>query len=177
MRYDVKIADAPLQAVFDLRGHDRAALRRCLTSAGLRPPASANAILREADGTEVLSVGPRRFLVMAPRGRESDIDASLTAVAAKEESVTAANISDAFAGILLTGAGAAEVLAQATPLDIEPRVFPADAATFTDLFAVAALVRRHPGGFALWTDASLKQHIVDGLSAAAGQTSQRKKGA
>ena len=167
-RYAIDITTIAPRAVIELRGDPAAALR-CLAAAGLRAPTRANSIAAHPDGAEVLWLGPRRWLVMAPLLHETALAARLDEAASAEAMLATVCVSDMWTGIALRGSGAPDVLAQGTPLDFEAERFPADAASFTDLFAVTALLRRAADGFEIWCDRSLARHITDSLRIAAGQ--------
>ncbi|MBM3523370.1 MAG: hypothetical protein FJX57_10475 [Alphaproteobacteria bacterium] len=160
MRYQVEITALEPRAIIELRG-DPAAAARCLTAAGLRLPTRPNHA-----GGEVLWLGPRRWLVMAPIERESTIVASLLTAAAHEPMLVAAHVSDMWSGLALRGPGAVEILAQATPLDLDH--LGDGAATMTDVFSVPALIRRGADGFELWCDRSLAHHVRESVKVAVG---------
>jgi heterotetrameric sarcosine oxidase gamma subunit len=160
MRYAVDIAVLDPRAVIELRG-DPDAASRALAAAGLPVPTRRN----RAEG-DVLWLGPRRWLVMAPIARETTLVASLLAAATHEPMLIAADVGDMWSGLALRGVGARDVLAQATPLDLDRL---ADgAATMTDIFAVPALLWRRGDSFELWCDRSLAQHIRESANVAAG---------
>lgn len=160
MRYQVDITVPEPRAVIELRG-DPAAAARCLATAGLPVPTRRN----HAEG-EVLWIGPRRWLVMAPAAREASLVTSLLAAAGHEPMLVAANVSDMWSGLALRGPGAVDVLAQATALDLG-RLADGDATT-TDVFAVPALLWRRAETFELWCDRSLARHVRESANVAAG---------
>lgn len=160
MRYQVEITVLEPRTVIELRG-DPDAAARCLAAAGLSVPTRRN----HAEG-EVLWLGPRRWLVMAPIEREAALAASLLAAAGREPMLVGANVSDMWSGLALRGPGAIDVLAQATPLDFDRHVD--GDATMADVFAVPALLQRRSDGFELWCDRSLAQHLRESTSVAAG---------
>ncbi len=168
MRYEFDISAIAPRAIVKLRG-DPDAATRCLACAGLRAPLRANSIASHAGGDDVLWLGPRRWLVMAPNAREDELAGKLENAALREPMLAALRVSDMWAGFDLRGRGAPDVLAQATPLDLDATRFAHDAATFTDMFAVTALLRRAGNGFEIWCDRSLAQHITENLRVAAGQ--------
>ena len=168
MRYPVEIIAIASRAIVELRG-DPAAATRCLAAAGLHALPRANSVASNADGADVLWLGPRRWLVMAPLAYETALAVRLGEAASAEAMLAAVCVSDMWTGIALRGPGAPDVLAQGTPLEFEAERFPGDAASFTDLFAVIALLRRAADGFEIWCDRSLAQHITDSLRIAAGQ--------
>lgn len=165
MRHDATVAALPPRAMFDLRGAPDA-VARCLAAAGLAAPAKPNSV--RADGErEVFWVGPRRWLVAAPIGDEAALERAL--IGASGESTLAANVSDLFATFRVAGPGAADVLAQGAPLDLHPRAFAADRATFTELFATTALLRRRGDGFEIAVERSYAGYIESWLKAASTQ--------
>lgn len=159
MRYQVEITALEPRAIIELRGDPAAA--RCLAAGGVPAPTRRN----HADG-EVLWLGPRRWLVMAPIEREAVLITSLVAAAAHEPMLVAAVVSDMWCGLALRGPGAADVLAQATPLDLDRLV--EGNATMTDMFAVPVLLWRRAGSFELWCERSLAQHVRECANVAAG---------
>ncbi len=167
MRYDVDIATIAPRAMIELRG-DPDAAARCLAAAELHAPKRANSVAGHENGVDVLWLGPRRWLVMAPLEREDLLARQLENAAAAEPMLAALRVGDMWGGIALRGRGARDVLAQGTPLDLDATQFVASAATFTDMFAVTALLRRAGDGFEIWIDRSLAQHLAESLHIAAG---------
>ena len=166
MRYDATIAALPAQAVAELRG-DADAVRAWLGAAVLPAPPRPNSAAT-AGGRAVLRLGPKRWLVLAPTADERWIEERVAAAAA-DPLLAAAVVSDMFAGIAVRGAGARDVVAQGTPLDLD--ALAPDAATMTDLFGVAALLRPLPApgiGVAIWVDRSLARFVAESLEAANG---------
>lgn len=170
MRYAVTLAPITGRAIFELRG-DPAAAQRCLGAIGLIGPTRPNSLTGHPGDAEVLWVGPRRWLVFAPMEREAALGATIERAAANEPLLLAAPLSDMFWGMNVTGAECRDILAQGTPLDLSVSTFPADMATFTEFFAVPALLRRARGttdGFELWADRSFARYLEDWLAAANG---------
>ncbi len=167
MRYEVDIPAIAPRAVIELRGDPDAAIR-CLAAADLRAPSRPNSVVGHEDGVDVLWLGPRRWLAMAPLAHEETLARRLEDAATTEPMLAAVRVSDMWAGLALRGSGTREVLAQGTPLDLDAAQFATDAATFTDLFAGTALLRRAGDGFEIWIDRSLAQHLAESLRIAAG---------
>ncbi len=162
-RYSVTFAPID-EAAVEIRG-DAAAAGRVLAQAKLEAPSKPNTA-RATGTSSVLWLGPRRWLVLAPREVEGSLATALEAASASEPLALAANVSDMLTGFAVRGAGAADVVAQGTPLDLE--ALPPDAATMTDLFAVPALVRPAAGGFDVWIDRSLAGYVEECLAIANG---------
>lgn len=168
MRYDVAIAMLSPRAVVELRG-DAAVAAQALASIGCTAPDTANRCARSGD-REVMWIGPRRWLVFAPASAEEALVALVARITA-EPLLAAALVSDMFAGISVGRTGWRDVVAQGTPLDLD--ALAGDAATMTEMFGVAALLRRagaHTDGVELWLDRSLARYLVDCLAAAVGKT-------
>lgn len=166
MRYDAEISTLPAHAVAELRG-DPAAARAWLGAAGLPAPARPNSAAA-AGGREVLWLGPQRWLVFAPDGEAAWLRARVDAAAAAPL-IAAAIVSDMLAGIAVRGPGWPDVVAQGASFDLD--ALASDGATMTDLFGVAALLRRLPPpsvGAALWVDRSLARFVAESLEAANG---------
>ena len=163
MRYDAAIATLPLQAIAELRG-DVAAATAWLATIGCAVPASANRCTHGAVDRAVLWVGPRRWLVFAPISGEADLEA---AVDRAPPELAAAIVSDMLAGFAIAGPAARDVLSQGTPLDLD--ALPADGATMTEMFGVAALLRAgEPLSAEIWVERSLGRYLKECLNAAAG---------
>jgi heterotetrameric sarcosine oxidase gamma subunit len=169
-RYAAAISLLPPRAIVELRG-DQPAAERCLSMAGLPSPAAGNRLTDAGAGCAVLWLGPHRWFVMAPALHENRLETGLLATVAQEPTLLGALVSDAHVGFALRGREAGEILAQGTPLDISDRSFFEGAATFTEFFAVTALLLRPPDGFEVWVDRSLGEYIHDWLRVAVGEQS------
>lgn len=145
MIYDLTLRGPETRALFDLRGDPAATF--------LPPPALPNR-RTTAGAVSLIAVGPARWLVMAPLVQEATLEAQLR---------TATLVSDTLAFFILTGADAARALAIACPIDLHPRAFPADAASFTDAFGTRALVLREGSAWVLAVEPSYADYIADHL--------------
>lgn len=146
MAYDVTISGEPLRALFELTG--------ALPEADVLPAAPGANRLTRAGGRILIRTGPARWLLMAPLAAEAALAEALPA---------AVLLSDTLSFFSINGAQADEVLAVATPLDLHPDVFAADAATFTEAFGIRALLRRLPDGFELAVDRSYADWFAEML--------------
>jgi heterotetrameric sarcosine oxidase gamma subunit len=167
MRYDVAIDTLAPRSSAIARG-DPSVAAQVFASAGLAAPDAPNRCTRSGD-REVMWIGPRRWLVFAPASAEQSL-AALVERAADEPLLAAALVSDMHAGVAIGRRGWRDVVAQGTPLDLD--TLADDAATMTEMFGVAALLRRgaaRAGGVELWLDRSLTRYLIDCLDAAAGK--------
>lgn len=151
-RYPATVA-AMTAAITEIRGPAGAGV---IVAAGLGTPVKPNTA-REAQGATVIWLGPKRWLVLNP---PRPIDA------AREPNALAVDVSDMFAGRALRGAGAGDLLAQGTPLDLD--ALAPDAATMSDLFMVPAIIRKAPDGYDIWIDRALAQYLDECLRIANG---------
>jgi heterotetrameric sarcosine oxidase gamma subunit len=167
MRYDVAIDTLAPRAIVELRG-DPSVAAQVFAAAGCTAPDTPNRCARSGD-REVMWIGPRRWLVFAPAAAEQSL-AALSETAASEPLLAAALVSDMYDGIAVDRPGWRDVIAQGTPLDLD--ALADDAATMTEMFGVAALLRRGAAsadGVELWVDRSLTRYLIDCLDAAVGK--------
>ncbi len=159
---DVTLRERPRQARCLLRGTDRDALDAAL-AARLRChlPAAPNRV-GSGPHLDCLWLRPDAWLLVDDVRAPADLLAEVQAAIAGQFA-TAADVTDAWIGLALTGARAAEVLAAGCPLDLDPRAFPAGRSARTLLAQVPALLRPLPdaAGFEIHADASLARYLWD----------------
>lgn len=150
-----------MRMVIDLRG-DRAAL----ASDTLPPWPERPNSRTDARALSLIWAGPDRWLLLGPLAEEAALAAALGPPADPEHaSITI--LSDSFAFFTLSGADARVAMAIACPLDLHPSAFAPDAATFSEMFGIRALVMRAPAGWtfavagsdAAYLDACLRQIV------------------
>ena len=156
MLYDAVVDRISPRCIIDVRG-DAGAVSNLFATVPLTLPVAPNS-WSMSGRTSLAWIAPRRWMVIAPMEAEAEL---LPAFAGPAAGVSAVSISDAFAVFSVSGAGAVEVLAQATPLDMHPAAFPGNGASFTDLFGQVALVIRRGGLFECLVDASYEDYIAD----------------
>jgi len=142
----------PMQAIAPFPGRDKA-VARALKPLGLDFP---------APGTVETGAGGAR-LVWA--GRELAFLIGATAPAMPEVALVS-DQSDGWAGLRLTGAAAAEVLARLCPLDLNPAVFPPGRVARAPLQHMAAVILREDEGFAILVFRSMAETAWHEISAA-----------
>ena len=145
MTADLTVTGPAMRAVFDIR------LR--VDSPALPPwPVRPNS-RTTAGNRNLLWLGPDRWLLLAPLAEEEALHAALPA-----DGVTL--WSDSLAFFTLTGPGADAAMAIACPLDLHPRAFAADGASWTDAFGTRALVLRDGAGWLLAVEPSYADYIT-----------------
>jgi sarcosine oxidase subunit gamma len=145
MAADLTVTGPAMRAVFDIR------LR--VASPALPPwPGRPNS-RTTAGERALLWLGPDRWLLLAPLHEETALHAALA-----QDGITL--WSDSLAFFTLTGPGADAAMAIACPLDLHPRAFAADAASWTDAFGTRALVLRDGAGWLLAVEPSYADYIA-----------------
>ena len=163
MAYDVTLARGALAGLLDIRAA-AGLLAETLGPQGIALPERPNTAA--GDGALRLHwLGPAHWLL---EGEEARL-AALAPVLASA-GLSAVVVSDAYLAFALDGPDVGEVLAQATPLDLDPAVFPSDGATFTEFFGQTALIARDPAGagFRVLVARSYADYLEDCLRAAVG---------
>ena len=154
MPRDASVRKLGLQALFDLKGGIED-VRRHLGALAADIPLTPNTVAA-SEGRLIYHVGPDHWLLRAPGEREAELIAAIRPESAPE-ALSVVPISDSLSFFEIAGNRAEDVLSIATPLDIHPRAFPSDGATFTEAFGVKALVARRQGagaGFEMAFDRS-----------------------
>src|SRR4051794_26878086 len=163
MRYDAVITRLPRTAIVDLRG-PAATVTALLAETALPVPHGPNRVA-EAGGVVLAFVGRQHWLLLAALEREDELMAALNV----EDDVGAVLVSDAYAGFGVAGPEAVHILAQASPLDVHPSVFPQDGVTFTEFFGQKALLMRRGARFECRIDSSYHDYVADFLSRCGGR--------
>ena len=166
MLHDVAIRRLEPRMIVELRA-DPDAAARVLAAGALQLPGRANRAVSTGDAA-VAWIGPRRWLIQAPAAREAVLVATLDRTAAAEPLLDLAVVSDMFAIFEIAGAGAVDVLAQGCALDLEDDALPVGGVTGTELWQIAAILRRVAGGFEILVDRSLAGFLENWLVTAAG---------
>lgn len=160
MIYDTRIARLGIRALFDLQGKqtDLSAWAGAVLPAFPDRP-------NTAAGTEnrLLWLGQESWLLMAPLEAEQELSEALRPSEAPD-CVSICLVSDSLVFFRITGAEAPAILAMASPLDVHPRVFPEDGATWAEVFGQRALVLRQSDGFEIGVDRSLDAMTQDYLA-------------
>lgn len=159
--YDCRVQRMDLQTLIDLKGQANDVLPR-LQSLGLADPpvqrVSASGSLR------LLRPAPWHWLLRAPLEQEDALLNCLLKHAPSADDTLIVPVSDAYTWFALQGGEARELMAVACPLDLDPNVFAADGATFTEAFGLKALLWRSVDGFELAVERSYGPMVADWLA-------------
>jgi sarcosine oxidase subunit gamma len=123
---DVRIVEVPFLAQLDLRADpgNRVLLDRLGAVLGVTPPTEPNtAIVEDAGGRRVLWLGPDEWLIIAPPGTASDMEAALRDALAADPTAAVVDVSANRTTLSLAGSAAREVLESGCSIDLHPRVF------------------------------------------------------
>lgn len=153
--------------MFALQG-DAATVATALGELGIVLPKVANTT-SHGDGLDMFWIGRTRWLLRGPLDAEEELMGRLAPLC-EVPRTDAVCISDYYAGFTVEGPDTRAVLAQACPLDLHERDFPRDAASFTSLFSLRALLHYEssPGTYALYVEASFADYVQACLQSAAG---------
>lgn len=166
MGYDVTITRTPMRALFELGG-DLSALVRWGGDV-LAPLPDTPLAVHAGNGRMLLATGPGHWLLSAPIGAETALIAALRPDAAPAE-ISIVAVSDMYAFLAVTGPGARDVMAVATPLDLDPVAgLRAGQAAWTEAFGAKALIRPVSEGFEIAIERSYADWFEACLTASAG---------
>ena len=177
-RYDVALRRLAPRARFEACGKPED-LAAALHAAGLPVPERHNSSIDGEGQVRIDWLGPRRFVVDAPLEQEEAVGSALAAAFAGFASADVVCVSDMVVTFEIAGAGAADVLAQGTPLDISSAAFAPASATGTELWGVAVVVERpiaDPASLRVTVERSCAGYVEGWLRTAAGLGSDLKPG-
>ena len=177
-RYDVTLRRLAPCARFETRGKP-GDLAAALRAAGLPVPERRNSSLAGDGHVRVDWLGPQRYVVTAPLDQEEAVGSALEAAFAGFASADVTCITDMVVTFELAGSGAADVLAQGTPLDIGPAAFLAASVTGTELWGVGVIVERpaaDPKTFRVTVERSYAGYVDGWLRTAAGLAADNRPG-
>jgi heterotetrameric sarcosine oxidase gamma subunit len=177
-RYDSSLVRLPMQALFDIRGSG-AGMAAGLGNAGIRMPVARNRVQRDTAGLQVMRVGPRRIVILAPPDAETELNKRIGASFGGVTDADCALVSDMYVCFELSGPGSEDVLRQGAPLDLSSQRFPADMATGTELWAISVIMIRSSIDltcFRIIVERSYAGYIEDWLITATGGQSNLRPG-
>ncbi len=160
--YDVTISRQPLRAVFDLKGP----LSEVSAWGGVTLADRPNRQWTDK-GATICHLGPHHWLLLADLAEETRLEQALRPAEAPPE-ISIVKISDTLAFFRITGPAADQILATGCPLDLHPTVFAEDAASWSEMFGLRALVMRCTGGFEVAVEQSFGPMMTEYLGRAAG---------
>lgn len=169
-RYPTTLRTLDPCARFEAAGQPDA-LAAALGAAGLPLPARANTSAVSEGGVQVDWLGPRRLVISAPMADEQRLQRVLMQAFAAFETADVCCTSDMVVRFELVGAGAADVLAQGTGMDVSDARFAPGCAAVTDLWGIAAVIERpvdRPDCRRVAVDRSLAGYVLGWLNTANG---------
>jgi len=157
MIYNCHLESLDLQALIDIKGDRLDVLPRLQRLALADPP-----VLRwaSAGALRVLRPSPQHWLLRAPLPSEDRLLLELMDPAPVSDTLIVP-VSDAYGWFKLGGSQAREVMAIACPLDLDPKAFGADSATFTEVFGLKTLLWVSADDFELAVDRSHAPLMAD----------------
>ncbi|HEX2256155.1 MAG TPA: sarcosine oxidase subunit gamma family protein [Afifellaceae bacterium] len=157
----VSLQEVGFRTLVNLRGSPGEDLAATVEQAfGVRLPAVPNTWSGEADRAAVW-LGPDEWLLLAPDGEVPALEASLRAARPGDPLLSVSDVSHAYAGLVLAGPAARDVLAKGCPLDLHPRRFPPGACAQTLLAQANILLRlidQRPA-FEIWVRNSFARYL------------------
>ena len=161
MGYDVTIEREGLSAVIDLQGDADAVAD--WAGAGLPPMPEQPNTANVDNGLSLYWIAPERWLLRADLEREDELLAMSRPHEAPPD-ISVVQVSDTLQFFSITGPDAGDILSIATPLDHHPSVFPANGATYTEIFNIKGLVVKQPDGFEIAVERSFADLLADYLA-------------
>lgn len=160
MSYQANTRALPLRTVIDIKGNHEEVLPRLLRL-GLSSNLPARRV--SAGELELLRPGKEHWMLLAPLQDEDRLLGEVLATPLGADTLVL-GVSDAYQFFAIDGPDAWLLIAIASPLDVDPAQFPADGATFTEVFGLKALVMRRGDGFELAIERSYAPMLQDYFS-------------
>ncbi len=161
MAYDAKITRIGAMTLFDLKGSE-AALRRW---APTLPAFPADPNTLTPGPPDLLYIGRTHWLLRAPLQDEPRMETLLNPAHCPAD-ISILRLSDSLCFFTITGQDANQILSIASPLDTHPTVLPTNAATYSEVWGLKALISRHQDGFVIGIEQSFGDMIEDYFSLA-----------
>lgn len=163
MKYDVTAIQLEPSTIIDLKA-DTKDLLDWLPDDYLPLPDKPNTAASSEHG-ELYWVGPDHWLLRSREPEQPEL-VPLLNMDCVPDSISAVVISDSLTFFSLTGPQADQIISIICPLDLDPRVFPHNAVTYSEAFGLKALLIRRTDGFELAVDYSYQDMMRDVLTRA-----------
>lgn len=161
MIFDVQIEQLGLCALFDIQG-PQIAIATWGGPALPSFPTAPNTGTRQ-DDSKLYWLGAETWMLRAPLAREAALEMALKPPLAPDD-ISIVCISDTLVFWRITGPEADQIMSIAGPLDVHPSTFPAQGATWSEIFGQRALVLRVKGGFEIAVERSYGPMFNDYLN-------------
>ena len=160
MGYDVKIERNLLHALFDLKGSVEdvsSYLKEHIGSIPVEP----NSYVTYGN-LRVLYLGINHWILLAPIDEEQKL-LELLKPEFCPASISIVLISDTLKFFRINGVNADDIMAVASPLNLNADAFTNNSATFSEVFGLKALIMRHGDGYQFGIDQSFGDMLSDYL--------------
>lgn len=163
----VTLERLPVRTVLNVRGDpaDTGFLDAVAEVTGVTLPTDANT-WTETNGRRAIWLGPDEWLVVAPDTPADALEAAIRHARRDDPWLSVTDVSHNATVFTLGGPAARMVLAKATPIDLHPRTFVANACAQTVLARTRALILLagpEPPVFEVWVRNSFAQYTADWL--------------
>ena len=108
-------------------------------------------------------IGKDNWVLRGPIEEEEELNSLLKSGAALSD-VSVVLVSDTLTFFSVSGAGAKDIMAIASPLDFYETKFRENSVTFSEVFGIKALIKRVENGFEFGVDQSYGDMVEDYLS-------------
>ena len=147
MVYEVKINRQEISALFDIKGNLQD-VKELLAHFFQEIPEEANTSISKS-GKTLMYIGKGNWVLRGP---------------IEEEEVSVVLVSDTLTFFSVSGTGAKDIMAIASPLDFYETKFRENSVTFSEVFGIKALIKRVENGFEFGVDQSYGDMVEDYLS-------------
>ena len=161
MGYDVCIERIGMQALIDLQG-DAAAIAGWAGNELPVFPEIPNTY-SERDHLQLCWIARQRWLLRAPLNIEAQLLDLIRPDAAPLD-ISAVQVSDTLCFFEISGPDAGDIISIASPLDHHAEAFPANGASYTNLFGIKGLLLRRETGFEIAVESSFADMAADYLA-------------
>ena len=161
MVYEVKINRKEISALFDIKGN-LPDVKELLVHFFQEIPEEANTSISKS-GKTLMYIGKDNWVLRGPIEEEEELNSLLKSGAALSD-VSVVLVSDTLTFFSVSGAGAKDIMAIASPLDFYETKFRENSVTFSEVFGIKALIKRVENGFEFGVDQSYGDMVEDYLS-------------
>jgi|TARA_B110000438_G_scaffold1925_1_gene2010 sarcosine oxidase subunit gamma len=160
MVYEVKINRQKISALFDIKGN-LSDVKKLLSHFFQKIPEKANTSISKSCKT-LMYIGQDNWILRGPIEEEEELN-SLLKSGATRSNISVVLVSDTLTFFSVTGLGAKDIMAIASPLDFYEKKFRENSVTFSEVFGTKALIQRIENGFEFGVDQSYSDMVEDYL--------------
>ena len=160
MVYEVKINRQKISALFDIKG-SLLNVKELLASLFQKIPEEANTFISN-NGKTLMYIGRDHWILRGPIEEEEELN-TLLKLGATLLNTSVVLVSDTLTFFSVSGVGAKDIMAIASPLDFYETKFRENSVTFSEVFGIKALIKRVENGFEFGADQSYGDMVEDYL--------------